>query len=186
MKLDRVDIRTTDQKVEIHSTQPRLRMHTTNAQVNIEQPAAILEMSSKAAKLLIDQSQAWRDMGLLTPMEAGDQAAQQGLQDAAAGTARRAREGDQMMQISGGQNQLQAIAENIAQPPQPGLGIKWIPSVNAVKTTYVPGKLDINITPQKPRFDVRIGDVSGQFTPGNVTGTTVQRASVETTVIKGD
>jgi len=186
MKLDRVDIRTTDQKVEIHSTHPRLQMRTTNATVNIEQPAAILDMSSEAAKLMIDQSQAWRDMGLFTPMEAGDQAAQKGMQDIAAGTARRAREGDQMMNIAGGQNQLQAIAERVAQPPQPGIGIKWIPSINAVKMTYVPGKLDINITPQKPRFDVKIGDVTGQYTPGDVTGTTVQRASVKTTVIKGE
>ena len=186
MKLDRVDIRTTDQKVEIHSTQPRLRMHTTNAQVNIEQPAAILEMSSKAAKLLIDQSQAWRDMGLLTPMEAGDQAAQKGMQAVAAGTARRAREGDQMMHIENGGNAIARIAKNNLGIAPVRSMIKWIPSVNSVKTTYIPGRLDINITPQKPRFDVRIGDVSGQFTPGNVTGTTVQRASVETTVIKGD
>lgn len=186
MRLDRVDIRTTDQKVEIHSTHPKLTMTSTDASVKIEQPAAILEMSSEAAKLMINQSQAWRDMGLFTPMEAADQAAQKGMQDIAAGTARRAREGDQMMEIAGGQNQLQAIAKNRAIPTPPQTGIKWIPSVNAVKSTYVPGKLDIKITPQQPKIDATLGNIQGQYTPGDVTGTIVQRASVETTVIKGE
>lgn len=186
MKLDRVDVRTTDQKVEIHSTQPRLEMTSTNAQVNIEQPAAILEISTKAAKLQIDQSQAWRDMGLLTPLEAGKQAAQKGMQAVKEGTARRAREGEQMMHIENGGNAIAQIAKGKLGIQPVRSAIKWIPSVNAVKTTYVPGDLNINITPQPVRYDVKIGDVQGQYTPGQVTGITVQRASVETNVIKGE
>lgn len=186
MKLDRVNIRTTDQKVEIHSTHPKLRMTSTNPEVKIEQPAAILEISTEAAKLQIDQSQAWRDMGLLTPLEAGKQAADKGMQAVKEGTARRAREGDQMMHIENGGNAIAQIAKgNLGIAPVRST-IKWIPSVNAVKSTYVPGKLDIRITPQAVRYDVKLGDIQGQFTPGQVTGTTVQRASVETTVIKGE
>lgn len=186
MKIDRVQVHTTDQKVEIHSTHPKLEMSTTNAKVNIEQPAAKLEISTQAAKLLIDQSQAWRDMGLLTPMEAGDQAAQKGLQAVAAGTARRAREGDQMMHIETGGNKIAQIAKGKLGIQPVRSALKWIPSVDSVKSTYVPGKLDIKITPHAPRFDVTIGDVQGRYTPGTVTGTTVQRASVETNVIKGE
>lgn len=186
MKIDRVDIRTTDQKVEIHSTQPKLTMHSSNARVNIEQPAATLEISSEAAKLLIDQSQAWRDMGLFTPLEAGRNAAQKGLQDVAAGTARRAREGDQMMHIESGGNKVAQIAKGKLGIEPVRSAIKWIPSVDAVKSTYVAGRLDIHITQHAPRYDVTLGDIQGNFTPGTVTGTTVQRASVETTVIKGE
>lgn len=186
MKLDRVDIRTTDQKVEIHSTSPKLDLHSTNAQVNMEQPAAILEMSSQAAKLQIDQSQAWRDMGLLTPLEAGKQAAQKGMQAVKEGTARRAREGDQMMHIENGGDAIVQIAKSKLDIKPVRSAIKWIPSADAVKSTYIPGNLDIRITPQPVRYDVKIGDVQGNYTPGTVTGTTIQRASVETNVIKGE
>lgn len=186
MKLDRVDVRTTDQKVEIHSTQPRLEMTSTNAQVNMEQPAATLEISTKAAKLQIDQSQAWRDMGLLTPLEAGKQAADKGMQAVKEGTMRRAREGEQMMHIENGGNTIAQIAKSKLEIQPVRSGIEWIPSEDAVKTTYVPGSIDIKITPQNVKYDVRLGEIHGQYTPGQVTGTTIQRASVKTTVIKGE
>jgi hypothetical protein len=186
MKIDRVQVHTTDQKVEIHSTHPKLEMSTTNAKVDIQQPAAILEMHTEPAKLLIDQSQAWRDMGLLTPMESVKDAAQKGMQKVAEGTKRRAREGDQMMHIETGGDKIAQIAKGKLGIQPVRSALKWIPSVDAVKSTYVAGRLDIKITPQAPRFDVTIGDVQGQYTPGTVTGTTVQRASVETNVIKGE
>lgn len=186
MKLDRVDIRTTDQKVDIHSTQAKLTMSSTKPQVKMEQPAATLEISTEAAKLQIDQSQAWRDMGLLTPLEAGDQAAQKGMQAVKEGTARRAREGEQMMHIENGGNAIAQIAKGKLGITPVRSAIKWIPSADAVKSTYVPGNVDIRITPHEVQYDVTLGDIQGQYTPGRVTGTTVQRASVETTVIKGE
>lgn len=186
MKLDRVDVRTTDQKVNIHSTQPKLELNSTEAKVDIEQPAATLEISTEAAKLLIDQSQARRDIGLISPKESIEQAAQEGMQAVKEGTERRAREGWKMMQISSHQNQIAAIAKSKIGIEPVRSTIKWIPSIGSVKSTYVPAKVDINITPHKPKIDATLGDVKGQYTPGDVTGTTVQRASVETTVIKGE
>lgn len=186
MKLDRVVVHTTNEKVDIHSTQAKLQMSSTDTKVNIEQPAAILEMHSEPAKINVDSSQAWRDMGLLTTKESIEQAAQKGMQAVKEGTARRAREGNQMMNIASGQNSIPAIAKGKLNIHPVQSGIKWIPSEDAVKLSYVPGKLDIHITPQQPKFDVKIGDVTGQYTPGNVIGTTVQKASVETNVIKGE
>lgn len=186
MRIDRVQVHTTDQKVDIHSTQPKLTFSSTKPVVNMKQPAATLEISTEAAKLLIDQSQAWRDMGLLTPLEAGKQAAQKGMQAVAEGTARRAREGDQMMHIETGGDKIAQIAKGKLDIKPVRSTIKWIPSVDSVKSTFVPAKVDINITPHKPIIDVKLGDINGQYIPGTVTGTTVQRASVETTVIKGE
>lgn len=186
MKLDRVDIRTTDQKVDISSTQAKLQMTSTQPKVKMEQPAAILEISTKAAKLQIDQSQAWRDMGLFTPLEAGKRAADAGMQAVKEGTARRAREGEQMMHIENGGNAIAQIAKSSLEIQPVRSGIEWIPSADAVKSTYVPGSIDIKITPQNVKYDVRLGEIHGQYTPGQVTGTTVQRASVTTTVIKGE
>lgn len=186
MKLDRVDVRTTDQKVEIHSTKAKLEMTSTDAQVKIEQPAATLEISTEAAQLQIDQSQAWKDIGLLTTKESIEQAAQKGMQAVKAGTERRAREGWQMMEAKPGQNQIQAIAKSKLEIEPVRSAIKWMPSWGSVKSTFIPAEVDIQITPQKPKFDVTLGDIQGHYTPGEVTGTTVQRASVETNVIKGE
>lgn len=185
MKLDQIQIRTTDEKIDLNITSAQVQLQSTPVQVKIEQPAAILEIHSKAAKLLIDQSQAWRDLGLYTPLEAGKNIAKKGMQDVAAGIARRASEGNQLMQIENGGDALNAIAKQSQKPLHPQMAIKWAPSVGAVKIKYAPGLLDINITAQKPKFDVRLGDVSVQYTAGDVTGTRVQKADVETTVIKG-
>lgn len=185
MKLDQIQIHTTNEKINLNITSAQVQLHSTNAKVNIEQPAATVEIRSQAAKLLIDQSQAWRDLGLYTPLEAGKNIAKKGMQAAMSGVARRASEGNQLMQIENGGNALNAISKQSQKPLHPQMTIKWAPSVGAVKIKYVPGSLDVNISAQKPKFDVQLGDVAVQYTAGDVTGTRVQKADVETTVIKG-
>lgn len=187
MKLDQIQIHTTDAKVDLHISDPVQHIEQPRAQQHIEQPAATLEIHSEAAKLFIDSSQAERDIGLLTPKESIEQAAQKGKQKVMEGIARRAGEGDRMMNISKNSgNVIQQIAASKAIPAPPQMAITWKPSVGSVKIHYQAGSLDINIQRHKPKIDVKIGKVVHDYTPGDVTGTLVQRPSVKTTVIKAE
>ena len=185
MKLDQIQIHTTDAKVDLHISDPVQHIEQPRAQQHIEQPAATLEIHSEAAKLFIDSSQAYRDLGLLTPKESVEQYAQKGKEKVMEGIARRASEGDQMMNIGKNSgNAIQQIAASKVFRAPPQMAITWKPSVGAVKIHYQAGNLDINIQPHKPRIDVKIGKVVHDYTPGDVTGILVQNPSVETTVIK--
>ncbi|MGE7769389.1 DUF6470 family protein [Viridibacillus arvi] len=186
MKLPQIQIRTTDAKVKLNISDPVQHIEQPKAQQHIEQPAAILDIKTKRGQLHIDSSQARRDVGNFPTGEFVRQFAQQGLQKVQQGTARRASEGRQMMQIEKGGNVIPSLAKQNGTPPPKDLGITWIPSVDSVKISYTPGTTDINITSQKPKIDVQVGDVVHNYTPGDVTGTMLQYPSVETTVIKGE
>lgn len=185
MKLDQVQIHTTDAKVDLQITKPIQHIEQPRAQQHIEQPAATLEIHSEAAKLFVDSSQAYRDLGLLTPKESVEQYAKKGKEKVMEGIVRRASEGDQMMNISNNAgNAIQQIAASKVFPAPPQMAITWKPSVGAVKIHYQAGSLDINIQQHKPKIDVQLGKVVHDYTPGDVTGDLVQRPSVETKVIK--
>lgn len=187
MKLDQIQIRTTDAKIDFNITKPIQRIEQPRAQQQIEQPAATIEIQSEAAKLFIDSTQAYRDLGLLTPRESIEQNAENGKQASMEGIARRVSEGDQMMDISmNAGNAIQQIAASKAIPDSPQMAITWKPSVGAVKISYQAGSLDINIQPHNPKINVQVGKVVHDYTPGKVTGELVQRPSIDITVIKGE
>lgn len=188
MKLDQIQIRTQDTNIQINTSQSNQYIKQTAAKQTIRQPAATVEMSSTDAKLLVDSSQAYRDLGLLSAKEAIQQAAQKGKQAVMAGIARTANEGNMMMDLKNadGVKVLANIAKQRDTFVQQKLGIEWKPSVGSVKITYRAGDLNINTQQRKPQIDVQLGDVIHNYTPGKVTGNILQHASVETTVIKGE
>ncbi|MBK3494827.1 hypothetical protein JFL43_08130 [Viridibacillus sp. YIM B01967] len=187
MKLDQIQIHTTDAKMRLNIIDPVQVIKQPRAQQHIEQPAAILQMNSESAKLLVDSSQAYRDLGLYTNRESIQKFASDGRQKGLEGIGRRASEGRQMMNIGKGKGSvIPSIAQNNANPAPKNIGIAWKPSVGSVKIKYVPEQLDINITPQDPKINVQIGKVVHDYTQGDVNGTMLQYPSIETTVIKGE
>lgn len=188
MRMDTIQLNIVDAKVDLNIGKPQQYIKQTHAKQSIEQPAATLQISQNDAKLLVDSSQAYRDLGLLTTKESIEQAAQKGKVAVMQGIARKAQEGNQMMNISraNGRSTLVNIAKNRDGIEQQKLGIAWKPSVGSVKITYQAGDLNIKIQQNKPRIDVQLGDVTHNYTPGKVTGSLLQREGVETSVIKGE
>lgn len=188
MKMDTIQLSIIDAKVDLNISKPQQYIKQTHAKQTIEQPAATLQISQKDAKLLVDSSQAYRDLGLLTTKESIEQAAQKGKAAVMQGIARKAQEGNRMMDISKseGRSTLASIARSHDGIDYKKLGIAWKPSVGSVKITYQAGDLNIQIQQNKPKIDVQLGDVTHNYTPGKVTGSLLQRESVETSVIKGD
>ncbi|MFJ7735986.1 DUF6470 family protein [Lysinibacillus sp. NPDC097287] len=186
MRLPQIQIRTTDAQVDLHISKPQQIIKQPNATQRIEQPAAILEINTKRGVLRIDSSQSRRDLGLIGPFESSAKYAQEGKQEAMQGMARRAREGRQMME-GAGKDQGRAIIQGIAKqnhgPKRIPFNIKFIPSVDSVKINYTPGTTDINITRQNPKIDAQVNKPIHDYTPGNVTGTMIQRPDVQIDVI---
>ena len=186
MKLPQIQIRTTDAMIDldIHKSQQYIKQP--QATQTIEQPAAILEIRTTRGVLKIDSSQARRDLGLIGPLESIGNYAQEGQQVALEGMARRAREGRQMMESAGkdqGRTTIQNIAKQNHGPHPVRFNVKFVPSIGSVKIDYTPGTTDVNITKQAPKIDAQVNKPVHEYTPGKVTGTMIQRPSVQTDVI---
>ncbi|MFJ7950802.1 DUF6470 family protein [Lysinibacillus sp. NPDC096418] len=186
MRFPQIQIRTTDAKIDLNISKPRQYIKQPRATQSIEQPAAIIDIRTTKSVLKIDSSQARRDLGLIGPLESVANYAQKGKQMSLQGMARIAREGRQMMENAGkgqGSAIIQGIAKQNHGPHPVRFNVKFVPSIGSVKIDYTPGTTDINITRQKPKIDVQVNKPIHEYTPGNVTGTMIQRPSVQTDVI---
>ena len=187
MKLPQIQIRKTDIKMDYEITKPVQRIQQPKATQKIEQPAAILEINTTRGRLKIDSSQARRDLGLIGPLESSDNYAKEGRRKVLEGISRRMNEGAQMKD-NAGKGQGRATIQNIAKqnhgPQRPGpYNIKFVPSIGSVKVDYTPGTTDVNITKQEPKIDVQVNKPIHDYTPGDVSGTMVQRPNVDIDVI---
>lgn len=186
MKFPQIQIRAYDIIMDWKVQDPVQTIRQPKAEQHIEQPAAILEIHSTPAKLLIDTTQARRDIGLIGPLESTMNYAQEGKKAALEGMARRASEGRQMMENAGkglGRQTIRNIAKQNHGPKLPKYNIKFVPSIGSVKIDYVPGDLKINAIPQKPKIDVQVNKPIHEYTPGKITGEVLQYPRVEIDVI---
>ena len=186
MRLPQIQIQTTDIKMDLSIQKPQQVIRQPKADLQIEQPAAILEINTTKGILKIDSSQARRDLGLIGPLEATKNFAQEGKQENLKGIAKRAREGRQVM-LSSGKGQGPAypqIAEQNHGPHRTPFNIKFVPSIGSVKVDYTPGKTDVNIQKQDPKIDVKVNKPIYDYTPGDVTGTMIQRPDIEIDVVE--
>lgn len=151
------------------------------ADLRIQQPAAILEINTTKGRLHIDSSQARRDLGMLSPMESVAKYANDGKQENLQGIARRAREGRQMVNMSGkgnGKKIAQTIAKQNHGPHRTPFNIKFVPSVGSVKVHYEAGTTDVNIQKRAPVIDAKVNKPVYQYTPDKVSYTMLQRPNV--------
>ncbi|WP_332650971.1 DUF6470 family protein [Lysinibacillus sp. 54212] len=187
MRLPQIQIRTTDIQMDLQIHNPKQHIEQPKATQTIQQPAAILDINTTRGQLKIDSSQARRDLGLIGPLESSRNYAEKGKQELLKGISRRAGEGRQLMESAGkgqGRAPIQSIAKQNHGPKRAGpYNIKFVPSIGSVKIDYTPGKTDVNFTPQKPKIDVQVNKPIHKYTPGDVTGTMIQRPHVEIDVV---
>lgn len=179
MRIPQIQIQTTKAKLGLNIENPQQRIKQPTADLQIRQPAAEVSIRTTDGQLHIDSSQARRDLGLIGPLESSRNYAQKGKQAVLAGIARRAREGEQLASIENGGNAIQALAASKATPQKKALGIKFVPSVGSVKTTYTPASVDINVQTNKAQIDATVNKPVHNYTPGKVSGYMLQYPSIE-------
>jgi len=179
MELPQIRMQSQMARISITTQPARQEIQQPKADLSIQQPHAEVSMRTTPSKLTIDQTQAWEDMNLRSVSRLTEKFAQDGKQAVAEGTGRRASQGTELMKIENKGNPLVSQAFQNAHEPPRALGIKFIPSLNAVKINYEPSKLDINIQPNKPIIESRVNKPEINYIPGSVDITLAQRESLE-------
>ena len=179
MELPQIRMQSQMAKISMTTQPARQEIHQPNADLSIQQPHATITMQTTPSKLTIDQSQAWEDMNLRSVFRATEKLAQEGMQAALEGAGRRASQGTELMKIENKGNPLVSQAFQNAHEPPRSLGIKFIPSLNAVKINYEPSKVDINVTTNKPIIESHANKPEINYIPGSVDITLAQHHSLE-------
>ncbi|MDF2065826.1 DUF6470 family protein [Bacillus sp. Cr_A10] len=183
MRIPQIQIQTTKGQLGLNIEKPSQHIEQPKADLQIRQPAAEVSIRTTDGQLHIDSSQARRDLGLIAPLEFSRNYAQKGRQAVLSGIARRAREGEQLASIENGGNAIQAIAASKVIPQKKALGIKFVPSIGSVKTTYTPASIDINVQTNKAQISATVNKPIHNYTQGKVSGYMMQYPSIEIDVI---
>ncbi|WP_243299772.1 DUF6470 family protein [Bacillus litorisediminis] len=150
-----------------------------HADVQIRQPKAELSIETKNGQLTIDQTKAWEDMKLYSPLRSIEVFAQEGKQAWLEGIARRAQEGNQLMKIENGGDAIADIAYQKVKPETLNYNIGWIPSHFSVRIHYEPGNVEIHAQPREPEINVIPQKPIISYTPGDVSYQLVQQPDLK-------
>lgn len=170
-------------KINMNQTPAMLDMEQPKATMSIEQPKATMHIQTTKGKLTIDQSQAWEEMNLETTARLIENHAAESRSIATEGTARRAEQGAELINIESGVDIIAEQGETYGQRAMKTLSVKYIPSPFAVKISYERGEADIHFQANKPIIDVDIHKPIVNFTRGQVNIAMEQYASLDISVV---
>ncbi len=179
LDIPKLRVSTTPAKMSISTTKAVLEIQQPPSDISLEQPKAEVQIETDIGKLSIDQTEAWADMDLKSFFRRGDEFAQQGYQDWLAGIERNVQDGDELMKIENGFQAIAGQAERNSVSPIYDFNIGWIPKAGSVKMSYEPGKVNIDVKPQKPRVNIKANLPIINFTPGKVNIDVKQYSSIK-------
>ncbi|MEQ6388778.1 DUF6470 family protein [Bacillaceae bacterium S4-13-58] len=179
MEFPQIRIQSQMAQLQIQQTPATQSIQQPKPTQTIRQPKAEMSIETTPGRLTIDQTQAWNDMDLKSVRKRMEEAAQLGKQKAMEGTARRVRQGVEMMEIEKGGNpiQSQAVENRFGHPKQFNIG--WIPSPFSVKIDYQPAEVKIDVVPQRPVIEHQINKTIHDYQPGKVDVSLKQRAQLD-------
>lgn len=168
MQLPQVRLESQFAQINIMRTPGRQEISQPKAELSIQQPKADLSISVTPGKLSIDQTQAWEDMNLHSPLRSAQVAAQEGASGLLEGMQRRTQQGAELMEIENGGDPIvnQSIVNGHDQ--MKSLGLKYIPSHLAVKISYQPSSVNIDAQVNRPIIDVKTNRPEHSYRPGSV------------------
>lgn len=169
MQLPQIRMESQMAQIQIQQTSARQKIRQPEADISIRQPYADVSMETKPSKLTIDQSQAWEEMGLMPILKRIEKYANDGRQGAMDGIARRAKQGEELMQIENEGDPIVSQAMTNAYDQQRALGITFIPSNFAVKIYYEPSDVHVNVNANKPVINNQPQKPEHIYIPGDVT-----------------
>ncbi|SEO59180.1 hypothetical protein SAMN04488134_10990 [Amphibacillus marinus] len=168
MQLPQIRINSQNARIGLDIQNAQLRLESQEADVQIQQPKADINIRTRPGRLTIDQSQAFADLGQFPVAESMRRSAAEGMQKAAQGSQRRRRQGDQLMKIEQGGDQIASIAKQNAPRQVRPFNIGFIPSHFSVKIDYEPAEVEINNVVNKPIIEARPNPVIHDYQAGAV------------------
>lgn len=155
-------------QIRIEQTSGKQEIHQPQAEISIQQPRAELSNHTTPSKLTIDQTLAWEDMNLKSIMRLVEQFAEEGEKHAESGIARRAQQGDELMEIENDGNPVVQQAKQNSEAEQKQLGIIFIPSRFSIHTDYEPADVQVDVTTHRPEVDNKAMKPVHYYQPGTV------------------
>jgi hypothetical protein len=168
MELPQIRLQSTNAQINIQTQRGQLEIQQPPAELSIQQPKAEMQIERTPSRLTIDQTKAREDVDLKSVFKRTTEAAQWGRQAILEGTARRIKEGEQLMRIENGGNSISEIAKRKRFLPEHEFGLGWIPSEGSVKVDYDPAKVNINWKGNRPIIESQINKPIINYTPGKV------------------
>lgn len=168
MNIPKIQIQSTKAQIGLNIQKSVQEIEQPRANLDLQQPKAIVTINTTKSELTIDAFEARESIGHKNTRSRTAETAQQGIQDALNGTARRAQEGNDLMRIENGGNPIVAHAESKGRQPYSSLNIKFIPQAGSVKVNFKPGQVNINVEPQKVINNTTINKPIHNYTPGKI------------------
>lgn len=170
-------------KIDIHHTRGKQQIAQPKADLSIKQPHADIVMHTSPSRLTIDQTQAFEEMNVMSIFRRNDLFAEEGWRAVQAGTARKAAEGRQLMEIEDqGEPLIEQAIKNSRQATK-DLGITFIPSPFAVRIAYEPSQLHINAQKHQPVIEAKAHQPQHRYSPGQVDITMKQYQGLDIDVL---
>lgn len=170
MNIPQIKMDSTMAQLGLRIEKPMQHIEQPKADLHIEQPAAELSIRTSRGKLTIDQSKAWEDMKLYSPLKSTKVYTGKSRGKWFEGLAKMSQEGDMMMNVHQNKNAVATIAKGKKWSKTHGFNVGWIPSVFSVKTQYQPSNVNIDIKRNEPVIQSKINKPIHEYTPGKVSG----------------
>ncbi|WP_078555827.1 DUF6470 family protein [Bacillus alkalicellulosilyticus] len=156
MDMPYLEMSSTKAQIGMRSHQPPLSISQRQADMRINNDhGAKIEISSKASQLFIDQTEAFADAGLISPLRKATKYTRESVQRVNQYIAETAQEGDQLMRIENGGGQIQRLAKNKGRLPEYDFKYAQVPS-GTEKTKIKFSKPDLQIRARESRFDISV------------------------------
>lgn len=176
MRIPQLKMASQNAMIDIRQTASQLDIRQPKADIDMQQPKADLQMRTTKGKLTIDQSKAFAEANLKSALRWNEDTAAKGKQAVNTGVSRRARQGNQLIDIHQGGNANVALAVENGHPTDKLMGIKYIPSPFSVQIDYVPGNVDIEVQRNNPQLHVQTKEAEIQAYRGGVSISMAQEA----------
>lgn len=154
VQLPRLDITNQFAKIGLEQHKPNIEVKQHLAEIKIKQKQPEMEIIKTKSKLLIDQSEAFADADVMSPLRRTKEWVKKALQAVQQDIAGEMSEGRRLMKIENKNNTIPEIAKANTEPPQKYSNIKFIPETpEKVKFDYTPSVIDIKIKQNKPEVE---------------------------------
>lgn len=156
MQLPHLDITSVHGHIGMKSQRPHIQIKQHNADLSIKQEhVATLKISQKAAKLFIDQTEAFADANLKGPLRSSDEFVANTKQKVMAYISKQAGQGDQLMKIENGGSVIPGLAKQDSELyPEKQLNIALMPRPFQVKFQVEPSDVEITVNRTEPEINV--------------------------------
>ncbi len=156
--LPSLHIETNDAEIGLHSQRPPMQIKQEQAELRIKQKHVdIIEISKTASQLYIDQTEAFADANLKSPLRMANEFWQKTKGEVLNYLAKTVQEGDEMMRIENGGGAIPRIAAQNSQITPSETTLAYMPrSMSQVKFSYVPSELTIKAPYDEPEITVTL------------------------------